>query len=74
VSIKKPFSEVEYEDLILLLKEWTDKYGESTFHGRRCKLKAAPGCKKETKEEVLRRFCEYLPDKEGYYGGISCIL
>jgi site-specific recombinase XerD len=39
-KIKKPFSEISYEDLIPLLREWTDNYGESTLHGRRCKLKA----------------------------------
>ena len=39
-KIKKPFSEISYEDLVPLLREWTDNYGESTLHGRRCKLKA----------------------------------
>ena len=39
-KVKKPFSEMVYEDLVPLLREWTEKYGESTLHGRRCKLKA----------------------------------
>ena len=40
LKVKKPFSDMTYEDLVPLLKEWTEKYGESTLHGRRCKLKA----------------------------------
>jgi integrase len=40
LTIKKPFSEMEYEDFVPLLREWTEKYGESTLHGRKCKLKA----------------------------------
>jgi integrase len=40
LQIKKPFSEVTYEDLEPLLGEWQEKYGEATLHGKRAKLKA----------------------------------
>jgi len=40
LKIKKPFSDIAYDDLVPLLREWTGKYRESTLHGRRCKLKA----------------------------------
>lgn len=40
LKIKKPFSEMMYEDLVPLLEEWQRMYGESTLHGRKCKLKA----------------------------------
>ena len=38
--IKKPFSEITYEDLVRLLMEWHEKYGKATMHGRISKLKA----------------------------------
>ena len=40
LEIKKPFSEITYEDLMPLLREWHEKYGKATIHGRKCKLKA----------------------------------
>jgi hypothetical protein len=40
LKLKKSFSEITYDDLVPLLKEWQEMYGESTLHGRRCKLKA----------------------------------
>jgi site-specific recombinase XerD len=40
LKIKKPFSEITYDDLLPLLSEWQKKYVKSTLHGRKCKLKA----------------------------------
>ncbi|MBU7037063.1 MAG: hypothetical protein HXS52_03965 [Theionarchaea archaeon] len=40
LKIKKPFSEITYDDLIPLLRDWQERYGKSTMHGRKCKLKA----------------------------------
>ena len=40
LRIKKPFSEITYDDLVTLLMEWQQKYGKATMHGRKCKLKA----------------------------------
>ena len=39
-KIKKPFSEITYDDLVPLLAEWQRAYAKSTLHGRKCKLKA----------------------------------
>jgi hypothetical protein len=33
LEIKKPFSEITYDDLIPLLKDWQKRYGKSTLHG-----------------------------------------
>jgi site-specific recombinase XerD len=58
LKVKKPFSEMEYEDLVPLLREWTEKYGESTLHGRKCKLKAffrwESGNKNDPRVEKIR--------------------
>jgi integrase len=40
LKIKKPFSEITYDDLIPLLRDWQIRYGKSTIHGRKCKVKA----------------------------------
>lgn len=40
LKIRKPFSEITYDDLMPLLMEWQEKYGKATMHGRKCKLKA----------------------------------
>ncbi len=40
LKIKKPFSDITYEDLVPLLREWQEEYGNTTMHGRKCKLKA----------------------------------
>jgi integrase len=40
LKIKKPFSEIIYDDLIPVLAEWQKSYSEATLHGRKCKLKA----------------------------------
>ncbi len=40
LKVKKPFSEMTYEDLLPLLREWHERYGKATIHGRKCKLKA----------------------------------
>jgi site-specific recombinase XerD len=39
-NLKKPFSQMTYEDLIPVLKEWQENHSESSVHGRKCKLKA----------------------------------
>ena len=39
-NTKKPFSQITYEDLIPILKEWKKKYSKASLHGRKCKLKA----------------------------------
>jgi integrase len=58
LKIKKPFSEITYEDLVPVLGEWTRTYGESTLHGRRCKLKAffrwESGDKNDPRVEKIR--------------------
>ena len=33
LKIKKPFTDIKYEDLIPFLREWQIKYGKSTMHG-----------------------------------------
>ena len=40
LKIKKPFSEITYDDLIPVLAEWQKSYSKATIHGRKCKLKA----------------------------------
>jgi integrase len=58
LKIKKPFSDITYEDLVPVLGEWTRTYGESTLHGRRCKLKAffrwESGDKNDPRVEKIR--------------------
>jgi site-specific recombinase XerD len=58
LKVKKPFSEITYDDLLPLLKEWTEEYRESTLHGRRCKLKAffrwESGDKNDPRVEKIR--------------------
>jgi len=39
-KIKKPFSEITYDDLEPLLSEWQERYGKATLHDKRSKLKA----------------------------------
>ena len=57
-TIKKPFSDITYEDLIPILKEWQQKYASSTLHGRKSKLKAffrwESGNKNDPRVEKIR--------------------
>jgi len=57
-KIKKPFSEITYDDLEPLLSEWQEKYGKTTLHGRRSKLKAflrwESGNKHDPRAEKIR--------------------
>ena len=39
-KVKKPFSEMGYDDLVCVLKDWQQNHSEATAHGRKCKLKA----------------------------------
>jgi hypothetical protein len=39
-KVKKPFSEMGYDDLVCVLKDWQQNHLEATAHGRKCKLKA----------------------------------
>jgi len=58
LKIKKPFSEITYDDLEPLLSEWQEKYGKTTLHGRRSKLKAflrwESGNKHDPRAEKIR--------------------
>ena len=58
LKIKKPFTDIEYDDLIPLLREWQIKYGKATIHGRKCKLKAffrwESGDKNDPRVEKIR--------------------
>ncbi|MBU7029427.1 MAG: tyrosine-type recombinase/integrase [Theionarchaea archaeon] len=57
-KIKKPFSDITYDDLVPLLNEWQEKYGKATLHGKRCKLKAflrwESGNKHDPRAEKIR--------------------
>jgi len=57
-KIKKPFAEITYDDLVPLLGEWQEKYGKTTIHGKRCKLKAflrwESGNKHDPRAEKIR--------------------
>ncbi|MBU7030198.1 MAG: tyrosine-type recombinase/integrase [Theionarchaea archaeon] len=50
-KIKKPFSEITYDDLEPLLSEWQEEYGKTTLHGRRSKLKAFLRWESENKHD-----------------------
>jgi hypothetical protein len=58
LKLKKPFSEITYEDLEPVLSEWQEKYGKATLHGKRCKLKAffrwESGNKNDPRVEKIR--------------------
>jgi integrase len=58
LKIKKPFSDITYDDLMPLLNEWQEKYGKATLHGKRAKLKAflrwESGNKHDPRAEKIR--------------------
>jgi len=58
LKIKKPFSEITYDDLEPLLSEWQEKYGKASLHGKRSKLKAflrwESGNKHDQRAEKIR--------------------
>ena len=63
LDIKKPFSDITYEDLIPLLIKWQNQYEMSTLHGKKNKLKAflrwESGNKHDTRVEKIRS-CRYV--------------
>jgi site-specific recombinase XerD len=57
-EIKKPFSEITYDDLIPVLERWQNEFSSATIHGRKAKLKAflrwESGNKRDPRVEKIR--------------------